>query len=1141
MKLGDFHLVDEAPERAALRAQVDAFNCNATAYPRDSTVHAQFSLRAAQTPDAPAVLDGGARHTYGEVERRAGRIAQFLLAQGLEPEGFVGVMVDGAFDLVTALLGILKAGGAYLPLDPDLPPARAEYMLRDTRARVLIGGKRHVRQLNRLQWECPDLAVLLAPDSQDVHGESEGIGEFMREEVWDYAGRETFDDISGGGWKSSFTGEWLSREVMDEYGDNIRRKLAPLLTPRSRVLEVGCASGISLFRLAPLVGYYHGTDLSAEMLKWSQREIGRRGVTNVRLQHLPAHELGRVPERDFDVVVINSVLQCFSGHNYLRGVLRQAIDLMAEDGVIFLGNVWDQELKAAFIRELGEFQRAHPGGDYRTKTDRSEDLFVARGFWEDLQADWPEIAEITYSPMLGRAESELSRFGYDAILRIQKKAPASAPRPRRKFQFDERALEGRAAATAALPAGNPRGLAYVIYTSGTTGQPKGVLVEHRSILRLVLETNYVRLGPADRILMTGALSFDASTFEIWGALLNGGALCRPPERGVLDAGVMRRLIGDLGITTLWLTSSLCNQLADADLGIFLGLQRLLAGGEKLSAPHINRIRAAHPGLAVINGYGPTENTTFTTCHVIERDYPADIPIGRPIANTQVYILDAKLDLVPPGAVGEICTGGDGLARGYLNDEALTREKFIANPFEPGGRLYRTGDLGRWREDGVVEFSGRRDHQVKIRGFRIELGEIETRLRQQEGVREAAVLARDPGADGATLVAYVSAPPEISDEALRAHLGRTLPDYMIPARFVRLDAFPLTANGKVDRRALPAPDPEGASSGRERVEPATELERKLAAIWAEVLGRPGIGATDNFFAAGGHSLKITKLAVLIRQRLGADVPLNALFKAATVRDQARYLLDAARFGTPGIDDPMVPLNHVAPAAGQIFLFPPGTGDALGYLQLAELLRPWACFGFNFLEAESRLRDYADLIEGLSPQEAPILFGFSAGGNLAYHVAGELEARGRRVAAVIMVDSGQVAHPIVFPAGEAERMTADFLGHESVRPYVATPVLYEKAARRIAGYYDYMSRALDHHVVAADLYNLVCDEPGDHFDGNGRLVVSRAGWARVTRGRYTEILGAGDHRRMLMPPFLAANARLLLDLGEKIIRDSKATLR
>lgn len=1140
MKLGDFSLAEDRSAAERWRARVEAFNRNATPYPRDATVPARFAEMAARRPEAVAVIDGEEQRTYREVAERAARIAGFLARHGLEPEGMVGVMADTAFDLVTALLGALQAGGAYLPLDADMPPARAAYMLRDTRARFLIGGRRHIRRLNRLHWECPDLAVLLCPDSGDVHAESEGIGEFMREDVWDHSARQAFDDISGGGWKSSFTGEWLSREVMDEYGDNIRRKLAPRLRPDSRVLEIGCASGISLFRLAPGVAYYHGTDLSGEILRWTAAEVERRGLTNVRLQHVPAHETDRVPERDFDCVILNSVVQCFSGHNYLRRVIRQAIDRMAPEGVIFLGNIWDQEKQSEFERELEQFQRANPGRGYRIKTDRDEDLFLPRAFWEDLRAEWPEIAEIEYSGMLGSAESELSRFGYDAILTIRRAAPAgSSGRPRSKRQFDHRALREAAAPIPGKPAG-PRSLAYAIYTSGTSGQPKGVLVEHRSILRLVLRTNYIDLGPSDRILMTGAASFDASTFEIWGALLNGGTLCRPPERGVLDAAVMKRLLAEHGITTLWLTAGLCNQLADADPALFAGLKTLLTGGERVSAPHLRRIRAANPRLTLVNGYGPTENTTFTACHVIEGQIPDDVPIGRPIANTRVYVLEDGMELAPPGVTGEIYTGGDGLARGYLNDEALTREKFVADPFHPGERLYRTGDLGRWREDGVLEFAGRRDDQVKIRGFRVEPAEIEARLRSHESVREAVVVARDLGSEGRILVAYVDEGAAV-DPLLREFLGRTLPDYMIPSRFVRLPALPLSPNGKVDRRALPAPPEAGAEAAAPEAPPRGEVERTLAAIWEEVLGRRGIGATENFFAAGGHSLKVTKLAALIRRRLGVELPITALFKAVTVRDQADLLVNAVRFGVKGIDEPMVPLNAAKGGEGRIFLFPPGTGDALGYVQLAGLLEPHACLGFNFLEAESRLRDYADLIAGADPEGPHVLFGFSAGGNLAYHVAAELEGRGRQVAAVIMVDSGRVRRPIVFPPGEAERVTEDFLGHESIRPYVATPVLREKAARLIARYYEYMARTVDDKVVAADLYNLVCDEAGEHYDDEGRLFVSRRGWAEATRGRYVEVAARGDHRHMLMPPHLEANAGILRELCANIFRDSKRALR
>ncbi len=1133
MKLGDFNLLDDdGDQRDDLRSLLDGFNANTTAYPRDSTIPAEFFRQADSTPEAIAIVGSEGSRTYAEVAAQAHRIARLLLHHGLEPEGFVGVMLDSAFDITTALLGILTAGGAYLPLDADMPTARSGHMLRETRACALIGSRRHIRRLNRLQWECPALAMLCCPDSYDIHAESEGIGEFMREEIWDLVGDQTFDDISGGGWRSSFTGELLSREVMDEYGENIRRKLTPLLRPTDRVLEVGCASGISMFRLAPHVAAYHGTDLSARILAWTQQEITRREVTNITLQHLPAHALRDVPKANYDVVIINSVLQCFSGLNYLRDVLRQAIDLMPTNGTLFLGNVWDQDTKSTFENELTAYQRDHAAEGVRTKVDRSEDLFVSRTFWHDLQADWPEIAAIEFSNMLGEAESELSRFGYDAILRIDKSSAAEPhPAAKAKQQTDARAID--ALSPTVLPErAKPTSLAYAIYTSGTTGQPKGVLVEHRAVLRLVKETNFLTLSSTDRILMTGALAFDASTFEIWGALLNGGALCRPPEKAVLDPAALKQLITTHAITTLWLTSSLCNQLVDDDLSLFAGLRTLLVGGEKLSAPHINRIRSAHPHLTVINGYGPTENTTFTCCHRIERDYPDNIPLGRPIANTSVYILDTRDQLVPVGVAGEICTGGDGLARGYLGDAGLTAAKFVPHPFsdDDSARLYRTGDLGRWTADGTVEYLGRKDHQVKIRGFRIEPGEIEAQLRQLDDVHDTVVVAREMADKSLALVAYVVGSATI--EALRSHLAHALPAYMVPAHFTLLETLPLSPNGKVDRSALPAPI--GANNGRstERTPPSTPTEKVVLKLWQEVLELPELGVTDNFFAVGGHSLKVTKLAARLRETFAVALPLTALFKATTVRAQAELLLDQARFGTEGIDDPMVLLNPGREDRPAVFLFPPGTGDALGYVQLAQELPDHAVYGFNFIVATSRVRDYADLITATQPRGLIALGGYSAGGNLAYHVTAELERRGRQVAVIVMFDSAQVVSPITFPAGECERVTAAFLDHESIRPYVSTPLLRDKAARVIAAYYDLMSHSLDQHPVAAEIHAIVCADSKDHVDENGVTLTRTHGWRDITRSRYHVHSAHGGHNDMLYPPFLTANAHTLRDILLKI---------
>ena len=635
MKLSDFNLLDDNKEKESLSAIIQGFNQTKTDYPRNKTVHALFAEQAAKTPSAIAVVNGDKSFTYLELEQQSNQLAQFLIDKELQPESLVGVMLERSFELVVAILGILKAGGAYLPIDYDMPLSRIQYLLQESGARFLVSEKEFIRNINKLNWDCSELENVLCLDSVDIYAEIEKEGEFMSEEVWDYVGQQTFDDISGGGWKSSYTGEWLSREVMDEYGDNIRSKLIPYLDDNSRVLEIGCASGISMFRLAPKVSFYCGTDLSSDILRWTEGERQRQGLDNIKLKHLPAHKIDQVGENQFHVVIINSVLQCFSGHNYLRDVLSKAIGLMSDKGFIFLGNVWDQDLKADLIQSLIQFQKANKGKGYRTKIDRSEDLFISRGFLEDLRYDFPEIAEIEYSTMLGKAESELSKYGYDAIIHINKKCVAHQPdKPRHKYQFDRRILN----ACSKKPVkehSHANGLAYVIYTSGTTGQPKGVMVEHHSISRLVINTNYIQLEASDRILQTGSLAFDASTFEIWGALLNGGSFCRPPEHAVLDASKMKHLLQQYDITTMWLTASLFNQLVDMDISIFNGLKHLLVGGEKLSVHHVNQVKTAYPDLVVINGYGPTENTTFTTCHRIDKLYQQDIPIGRPVGNTQV--------------------------------------------------------------------------------------------------------------------------------------------------------------------------------------------------------------------------------------------------------------------------------------------------------------------------------------------------------------------------------------------------------------------------------------------------------------------------------------------------------------------------
>ncbi|MFI9325872.1 amino acid adenylation domain-containing protein, partial [Kitasatospora aureofaciens] len=468
--------------------------------------------------------------------------------------------------------------------------------------------------------------------------------------------------------------------------------------------------------------------------------------------------------------------------------------------------------------------------------------------------------------------------------------------------------------------------AYVNYTSGSTGTPKGVLVPHRAVDRLVRQAGYVKLGPGDVVAQTATVAFDAATFEIWGALLNGATVALAPSvagAAALSVAELREFLAAHRVTTAFLTTSLFNVLVETDVDALAPVRHLLTGGEAHSPVMLRRALDRLPSLRLSHVYGPTETTTFATEHTLrsaDLDHGADVPIGSPIAETRLFVLDEALQPVAPGVVGELYVSGAGLARGYVGRPGLSAERFVACPFDgSGGRMYRTGDRARWTADGELVFAGRADEQVKIRGFRIEPGEVQAVVAAHPQVAQAAVVMREDVPGDRRLVAYLVAAEGLADpadpagpaglaESVHRFAVERLPGHLVPSAFVALDSLPLTVNGKVDRRALPAPEYPAASGGGRG--PANPREELLCAAFADVLGVGSVGMDDDFFALGGHSLLAVRLVSRVRSVLGVEVSVRALFQSPTPAALAAVLDDSGVARLPlraGVRPERVPLS------------------------------------------------------------------------------------------------------------------------------------------------------------------------------------------------------------------------------------------
>ncbi|MGP1218267.1 amino acid adenylation domain-containing protein [Serratia sp. CY34543] len=553
--------------------------------------------------------------------------------------------------------------------------------------------------------------------------------------------------------------------------------------------------------------------------------------------------------------------------------------------------------------------------------------------------------------------------------------------------------------------------AYIMYTSGSTGTPKGVMTPHQGITRLVRNNRYAAFDADDRIAFAANPAFDASTMEVWAALLNGGALVVIAPEVMMEAERLAAELQRHRITTLFLTTALFNQYVHSISGALAQLKYLISGGEKEDPGAYARLLQERGPVHLIHAYGPTETTTFATTARIERaEGEARLPIGKPIGNTRAYLLDARGRPVPMGAVGELHIGGVGVALGYLNRPELTAQRFLSDPFNPvgGGRMYRTGDLARYLPDGSLEYQGRCDQQIKLRGFRIEPGEIEVQLAASPWVREAVVQVCSTE-HHPRLVAWIVPTADVDLSALqgqlRVYLSERLPEYMVPSAYVWLDALPLTANGKLDRRALP--EPERAAVGtREYAAPQGETETTLARVWCELLEIGQIGRHDNFFELGGHSLLAVRLSSQLRQQ-GITLPVQAIFNHPILAELAERIDRRTA---------EAPLRKAVPARSSgsrppLFFVPTGFGDHSYVFELAkEIDETFPVYAVPWPAVEEKPATMSDmaasavaLIREVQPQGPYHLAGYSSGGVLAYAIAEQLQSAGEAVAFLGLIDT------------------------------------------------------------------------------------------------------------------------------------------
>lgn len=986
-----------------------------------SSIEEGFRAVCLRYPERIALADDKNTMTFSELDRYSAAIAGFILEKELPPESPVGVMCSRSWLFVASFLGIIRSNAVYVPLDPLLPLKRREIILIDCKARFLITDSRFAGDAGRLEYACPELTWLLCPDVESFEDAIEKPGELMSIELWNHVTSEVAD----GSWKSFFDDQPLSVSVLTELAANLYEKTKSRLGLKSRVLDIGSGAGKVAQTLMAHCQQYTSIDLS-------RQELGRVEKIALEFKHLgvdthqmEALDINLLSLKEYDLVVLNSVIENFPGYNYLRRVLDRAIEILRDEGILFVGSVWDMEKKSLFIADLKQNGEITGNFSGMVRLEQGDELFVPKSFFMEWASTCSKTVEVNFSrPKID--SRELCSYRFDVIIRKNKeikKEPREIPITR----YGSSALSISAAhekEESDFPPLSLTSAVYMIYTSGTTGKPKGVVIEQEGLLNLYDGLNRLVYGrPGDdndeklQLAQLASFSFDASLQQITAALLGGHSLHIVPDTIKTDPRALHHFLETRAIDLCDGTPSLFSLLTDfyLDEKLVCPVDTFILGGEVLSSDLLAQYFSieGHKACRIFNAYGPSECSVDATIYEFNRSNHKDYglpPIGYALPNTEITVRGKKHEILPEGMPGELWIRGKGVAREYFGDDVLTDSRFVMSG---GARWYRTGDIGRFVKDHLFFFNGRDDHQVKVGGFRVEIGEIETVLNACPLVDRAVVTADDFSGNGVkTLACFFVPAGQLDLPRIKEYLQGHLPAYAIPTHYVTMTCLPLTSNGKIDYYSLPSPVKIVDSLGAQKTRPLSgPIEEQIAGLWESLLGRKIESAESDFFELGGHSILGVRLISLMEKSFGKRLSLSHLFKATTIEAQAKLidssLADHCEY------TPLIPFSTKG-TAPPIFLFHPVGGHALSYRPLANILADrYPVYGVEapgihsdspwLLSVEEMADMYLAQIIKEFPGRPVIFAGWSFGGLVAYEAVRKFELQGGKVKGLILLDT------------------------------------------------------------------------------------------------------------------------------------------